>query len=118
MKDRLEDSCNTPGSYGVVATLNNEVVGFAIGSLERWYDGKHFCLKEMCIKSSNQRSGIGTKIVNALSQSLTSQDIKMLCLLTMRDSIAEAFYKKCGFNNSKMIVMTKTKVRSHFSSKN
>jgi N-acetylglutamate synthase-like GNAT family acetyltransferase len=71
----------------------------------------------MCVKSSNQRSGIGTKIVNALSQSLISQDINMLYLLTMRDSIAEAFYKKCGFNNSKMIVMSKTNLRSHFESK-
>lgn len=106
--NRLEDCYNTPESYGVVATVNDEVVGFAIGYVEKWYDGKHFYLKEMCVKSSNQRSGIGTKIFNTLSQSLISQDVNQLYLLTMRDSIAEAFYKKCGFDNSKMIVISKT----------
>lgn len=61
----------------------------------------------MCVKSSNQRNGIGTEIVNTLSLNLTSQNVKMLYLLTMKDSIAEAFYKNCGFNNSKMILMFK-----------
>lgn len=111
---RLEDCYNTPGSYGIVAIVEDKVFGFAIGYAETWYEEKHFYLKEMCVQSTKQRSGIGTKIIDVLYQDLVSKSVSMIYLLTVRDSPAAAFYEKCGFsNNSRMTMMLKTvKVQS------
>ncbi|MDJ0703878.1 MAG: GNAT family N-acetyltransferase [Leptolyngbyaceae cyanobacterium MO_188.B28] len=106
--ERLEDCYNTPGSYGIVAIVEDTVCGFAIGHAERWYQDKHFFLREMCVQSTKQRNGIGSKIIDLLQRSLVSERVSVIYLLTMRDSPAEAFYEKCGFlKNSKMIVMLK-----------
>ncbi|MBE9193496.1 GNAT family N-acetyltransferase [Gloeocapsopsis crepidinum LEGE 06123] len=106
---RLKDCYDTPGSYGIIAIAENQVFGFAIGFAETWYKDKHFFLKEMCVQSAKQRSGIGTKIMDMLYQDLVTQGVRTMYLLTVRDSSAEAFYEKCGFSNhSKMQIMSKT----------
>ena len=62
---RLKDCYNTPGSYGIVAVTEDKVCGFAIGYAEAWHEYQHFYLKEMCVQSTNQRSGIGTKVMGS-----------------------------------------------------
>jgi aminoglycoside 6'-N-acetyltransferase I len=106
--NRLEDLYDMPRQHSVVAIVEDQIIGFAIGYIERWYQGKSFYLKEMCIDSTRQRSGIGTKIMDVLSQNLVSQGVNQIYLLTGRDSPASAFYEKCGFcKNSKIIMMSK-----------
>ncbi|MEM6255114.1 MAG: GNAT family N-acetyltransferase [Cyanobacteria bacterium P01_D01_bin.156] len=102
---RLKDCYNFPESYGIVAISEEKVLGFAIGYIEVWHEGQHFYLREMCVQSTHQRSGIGTKIMDVLYQDLTSKGISMIYLLTMRDSPAAAFYEKCGFSNQPKITM-------------
>jgi len=107
--NRLEDIYNMPWSHSVVAIEEERIIGFAIGYIERWHQGKSFYLKEMCIDSTKQRSGIGTKIMDVLCQNLVSQGVKKIYLLTAQDSPAAAFYEKRGFcHNSKIIMMSKT----------
>lgn len=106
---RLEDFYNMPSSHSVVAIEEDRIIGFAIGYIERWQQGKTFYLQEICIDSTKQRSGIGTKIMDVLSQNLVSQGVNKIYLLTAPDSPASAFYEKCGFcTNSKRIMMSKT----------
>jgi aminoglycoside 6'-N-acetyltransferase I len=106
---RLEDCFNTPGAYGIVAIVEDEVSGFAIGVVEQYDRNENFYLKEICVDSTKQRSGIGTKMMDALHHDLVSKGVGMVYLLTIRDSPAAAFYEKCGFlNSSKMIVMSKS----------
>jgi aminoglycoside 6'-N-acetyltransferase I len=106
---RLEDCYNTPGTYGIVAIVEDEVCGFAIGVVEQYDQNENFYLKEMCVDSTKQRSGIGTKLMDALYSNLVSKGVSMVYLLTIRDSPAAAFYEKCGFlNSSKMIMMSKS----------
>jgi aminoglycoside 6'-N-acetyltransferase I len=106
---RLEDCFNTPGAYGVVAIVEDEVSGFAIGVVEQYDQNENFYLKEICVDSTKQRSGIGTKMMDALHHDLVRKGVGMVYLLTIRDSPAAAFYEKCGFlNSSKMIMMSKS----------
>ncbi|MEM0979824.1 MAG: GNAT family N-acetyltransferase [Cyanobacteria bacterium P01_H01_bin.58] len=107
--NRLKDCYDTPGSYGIVATAEDKIFGFAIGCTEEWSEHKHFYLKEMCVQSTYQRSGIGTQIMDMLHQDLTSKGVSMIYLLTLRDSPPQAFYGKCGFSNHpEMIMMLQT----------
>ena len=109
VKTRLEEMYRTPGSYGVIASEDNEVLGFAMGCAEQWRRGKkHFYLKEMCVLPDRQRRGIGTEIVETLCRNLTEMGIEAIYLLTARDSPAQAFYEKLGFHvNAKMIMLGK-----------
>lgn len=109
VKTRLEEMYRTPGSYGVIAIEENEVLGFAMGYAEQWRRGKkHFYLKEMCVLPGRQRSGIGTEIVETLRRELMEMGVEAIYLLTARESPAQAFYEKLGFHvNAKMIMMGK-----------
>jgi aminoglycoside 6'-N-acetyltransferase I len=102
---RLEDCYNTPGFYGIIAIVGDEIYGFAIGVVEQYDQNENFYLKEMCVDSTKQRSGIGTKIMDVLYNDLVSKGVSMAYLLTIRDSPAAAFYEKCGFFNSSMMIM-------------
>lgn len=106
---RLEDCFNTPGNYGIVAIVEDKVCGFAIGVIEQYDRTKSFYLKEMCVNSIEQRSGIGTKIMDELYHNLASKGVGMIYLLTMRDTFAATFYEKCGFlSSSKMMMMSRS----------
>jgi aminoglycoside 6'-N-acetyltransferase I len=114
---RLEALYRTPGFYGVIACADEEMVppadteqvfGFAMGHVERWKQGRHFYLQEMCVMPQRQRRGVGTAIMEALRQGLAEMDVEAIYLLTLRDSPAAAFYEQCGFGiNPKMILMGK-----------
>jgi ribosomal protein S18 acetylase RimI-like enzyme len=99
---------DTPGFYGLAATIDGQTVAFAIGYIEQWDSSKHFYLKEMCVASEQQRSGIGTALIGALEEKLQEQSVEKLYLHTAHDTPAQAFYEKQGFHVSpKMIMMAK-----------
>lgn len=102
---RLEDSYATPGFYGIIAVDGSKALGFALGYSETWYAGKNFYLKEMCVQSDKQRSGIGTEILDVLCRDLDKKGVDMIYLLTMRDSPAAAFYEKYEFSYSTSMSM-------------
>src|SRR5688500_9703538 len=63
---RLDECYHTPGFYGLIATVDDKTIGFAIGYIESWDHSKHFFLKEMCVATEKQRHGVGTALLNAL----------------------------------------------------
>lgn len=103
---RLADTLNTPEALGLIA-LEGELMGFCIGYSEQWFDGKYFHLKELCVRTDRQRTGIGTHLLHHLEQMLHEMQIARLYLLTMRGSPAEEFYAKRGYStNTNMILMS------------
>lgn len=93
---RLEDAFATPRSFGVcTSSPDGDVLGFALGHLERSGADDHFLLQELCVRTSVQRQGYGTELLEALADRL-DQALNWY-LLTARDSDAAAFYEKNGF---------------------
>lgn len=104
---RLADILATPGTVGY-ALFEDELVGFVLGHREPWFDGTHFYLKEMCVKVSRQRSGLGTRLLRQLERELALEGVSRVYLLTMRDGPAAAFYAKNGYYTSpKMALMAR-----------
>jgi aminoglycoside 6'-N-acetyltransferase I len=50
--NRLEDLYDMPRQHSILAIVEDQIIGFAIGYVERWYQGKSFYLKEICIDST------------------------------------------------------------------
>ena len=92
---RLRDVVGTPGFVGVALPDGQELCGFAIGHTERWFTGRHFLLQEMCVRTDQQRLGIGTELIHALERRLF--DVEQVYLLTDRQSPAHTFYERSGF---------------------
>lgn len=93
---RLGDFFATPRAHGVCSrNSDGEVLGFALGHLERSGADDHFLLKEMCVRTSLQREGHGTRLLVALTDHL--EHVRHWYLLTARDSDASAFYERNGF---------------------
>ncbi len=104
---RLADTLTTPNALGLVAS-DHELIGFVIGYGEQWFDGMHFYVSEMCVAPDRQRTGIGTRLLRQLEQTLHALPVTRIYLLTMGGGPAEAFYVKNGFYASpKMVLMTR-----------
>ena len=103
---RLDEVYRTPGAYGLVAEENGEICGFALGYIEHLNREQHFYLKEVAVAPEHQREGVGAALMETLCRNLQGMGITIVYLLTLRNSPAEAFYRKCGFHpSSQMIVM-------------
>ena len=105
---RLEECLRTPGFYGLLAQQDDRPVGLALGYCEQWDGHRHFYLKEMCVAPNQQRSGVGTRLMEALEEQLKACGVEKLYLYTARESGAQHFYEKQGFYTSpRMIMMAK-----------
>lgn len=97
---RMSEIIETPGYRGYIAAREEELIGFVMGNLEQWYTGEHFYLKEMCVRPSRQRRGIGTALLEHLGDELRREEVERVYLLTMQESPAHAFYDANGFRSN------------------
>lgn len=102
---RLLQVFQTPGFEGVLAEREGSALGFAVGFSEPWKDGFVYYLKEACILPSFQRQGVGTRLMEVLSERLAQNGVAKIYLLTARGDSSEAFYAKLGFYTSEKMVM-------------
>lgn len=75
---------------------NGKLLGFIQGYHRPYQTKRVFCLEEMCVSSTVQRMGIGTKLWDFLEQKLIERGVGSIHLNTLRGSSAEQFYTKQG----------------------
>lgn len=102
---RLSEIVETPGYRGYRASLDAELVGVLLGNLEQWYSGEHFHLKELFVRPSRQRRGIGTALIEFLADELRREGVERIYLLTLEDSPARSFYETNGFRRNEAMGM-------------
>ena len=109
-QERLARLMANPDSLGILAAENDNVVGFALGTCERWVDSEHFHLKEMCTDPDRQREGVGSAVLTALCVRLHNLNVQAIYLQTAADGAAESFYRKHGFRVIDLQTMLRTGV--------
>lgn len=107
----LQDYIETPGFKGFVAEEENKIIGFIFGFRKRWWQADEFYVNEMCVEISEQRNGIGTKLINYLEINLKTEGVENITLLTNRGIPAEEFYKKNGFSEIDRIIFLHKKIK-------
>ncbi len=115
-KIRLSLFASAPAFRGAVATEAGEVVAMALGQVEGWLDGSLFLLQEMCVSPNQQRSGVGTRLLDYLLVRVADADqVRAAYLLTNASSAAESFYLQRGFRRSdvKIVLGRGLKLRSN-----
>ncbi|MBD3354890.1 GNAT family N-acetyltransferase [Candidatus Woesearchaeota archaeon] len=89
------------------AEEKKEIVGFLMGSVEIWDDGKHGFIEEIVVSSEFQGKGYGKILVKYFEDFLKKKEAKRLDLFSHVKSKAFKFYKKIGFKKTEMVLMTK-----------
>ena len=101
---RLAEALAAPGALGLVLHADR-LLGFALGAVEPWFDGEHFYLKELCVRSDRQRAGLGTRLMRHLERELRERDIDRIYLLTAADGPAARFYETLGYYRSPRVAL-------------
>ena len=95
--NRIHHFFESKGFAGVLLE-NDNLVGFALGNIEPFHFGNMFYLREMCIETQYQNSGLGHKLLENLESYLKTMNVNSIYLTTDVNIPASAFYQKHGFN--------------------
>ena len=94
---RISEMMSADTFIGKAAYIDDVPVGFIIGQREQGDISVQFCLKEFCVRTSEQSKGIGTSLLNALKADLKEQGITHIYLITSHGENTEGFYQRRGF---------------------
>lgn len=95
----ISDIINTPGFRGYLVCDEDRIIGYALGRVVRWWRGEDFYLENFCILPSYQNQGVGTRLFDFMKESLLSENIIHMTLLSDSDKPSFNFYKKNGLES-------------------
>ncbi|WMJ75551.1 GNAT family N-acetyltransferase [Cytophagaceae bacterium ABcell3] len=107
---KLHQLYSTPGFSGYGMYDKEQLIGFCAGYKEIWDQGQNFYLLEFCISNGLQGKGLGSELLAFLELKLKEEGICNIYLLTMRNGVAEKFYKKNGYQVNQQIVLMDKKL--------
>ena len=106
--ERFQSFSKYPTFYGLGHTIEGTPNGLAFGWSERWTNGWHFHLKEMCVAPSVQRQGVGGKLLSELEQRLLRQGIGRIFLETGSSAPARTFCERQGYRQLSLLSLAKS----------
>jgi len=109
--ERLIHFYNSKGFCGIVAE-ESDVSGFILGNIEPYLSGPIFYLREMCVKSERQNSGIGNSLLVHLEKTLQLKGVNNIYLITEHDIPAAQFYMKRGYKVDENIALLSKSISS------
>lgn len=95
--DRLLCYKKAPYFLGMSAIEKGKLIGFIFGNFEPYQKASQFIIKEMCVKTEKQRTGVGKKLLSELHNLLKLSNASTSYLLTRKGSPAELFYLNSGY---------------------
>lgn len=96
---------------GIIAIEAGQPIAFAYGVVSQWENERRFHLKEMCVRRSQQRGGVGTRLLTHLMKKLKAENVRQISLGTGRDTPAKRFYLKLGFKTDPEIIIMQKRLR-------
>ena len=89
-------SCYFKGlNYGLL--IDGKLSAVALGSIRHWWEGTNYDLEELCVDTSLQGLGIGSRFMKLVEQDIKSMGLAGIFLQTDNDMPAYKFYKKNGY---------------------
>ena len=107
-KKRLQQMINTEDSYGLCLCQNGFICGAILGSMEQFYNGTMFNIKEFWIKNGMRGNGLGTQLFEEFENRLKDKNVNEIILFTSKGDFTEHFYHKQNMkSNTNMVFMAK-----------
>ena len=88
---------NTYIGYFLTDSLTNEKIGYSLGFIKPWYQGKEYVIDTFLIAGKHQGKGFGSAFLERIKEELVKKGIPTILLDTEEKMPAADFYKKNGF---------------------
>lgn len=105
--ERLTSFAQHPKFQGLGVQEAGRPIALVLGWGERWTQGWHFHIKEMCIAPQKQRTGLGTKLLAEFEGQLVLAGNSGVFLETGQSAPAKQFYECNGYRNLSLVSMGK-----------
>ncbi len=100
VRRRIWQVLGAPDSFCLLAEENGEVIGFAMGRMEQFWDLTAYNLEEILVAPAHQRKGHGTALMVELENRVKALGTSMVQLKAVADEQHERFYGRLGYYNS------------------
>ncbi|MBQ4627846.1 MAG: GNAT family N-acetyltransferase [Clostridia bacterium] len=97
---RIFQVIGSPDSYCLIAEICGNVIGFAMGRMETFFDLTAYNLVEIVIASEYQRKGYGSALMAELEKRVGALGVSTVQLDAVNDEMHENFYGKLGYKNA------------------
>ncbi len=97
---RIFQVIGSPDSYCLIAENGENVMGFAMGRMETFFDLTAYNLVEIVIASEYQRKGYGSALMAELEKRVGALGVSTVQLDAVNDEMHENFYGKLGYKNA------------------
>ena len=100
---RIWQVLGSPDSYCLMAFEGENVVAFAMGRMETFFDLTAYNLVEIVVTKNYQNKGIGTQMMLELEKRVKQLGVSLIQLSAVNDDMHEHFYGKLGYKNTTSI---------------
>ena len=100
---RIWQVLGSPDSYCLMAFEGENVVAFAMGRMETFFDLTAYNLVEIVVTKNYQNKGIGTQVMLELEKRVKQLGVSLIQLSAVNDDMHEHFYGKLGYKNTTSI---------------
>ena len=97
---RVWQVLGSPDSFCMIAECQQDVLGFAMGRFETFYDLTAYNLVEIIVATEYQNMGIGTKMMLELESRVKNLGASLVQLSAVNDAMHEHFYAKLGYKDT------------------
>lgn len=97
---RIWQVLGSPDSYCLMAFEGENVVAFAMGRMETFFDLTAYNLVEIVVAKNYQNKGIGTQLMLELEKRVKQLGVSLIQLSAVNDDMHEHFYGKLGYKNT------------------
>ena len=82
-------------NYGLL--IDGKLAAVALGSVRHWWEGTNYNLEELCVDTSIQRKGTGSRFMELIEEDIRRQGMAGVFLQTDNDKPSYKFYMKNGY---------------------
>ena len=97
---RIWQVLGSPDSYCLMAFEGENVVAFAMGRMETFFDLTAYNLVEIVVAKNYQNKGIGTQVMLELEKRVKQLGVSLIQLSAVNDDMHDHFYGKLGYKNT------------------
>ena len=97
---RIWQVLGSPDSYCLMAFEGENIVAFAMGRMETFFDLTAYNLVEIVVAKNCQNKGIGTQMMLELEKRVKQLGVSLIQLSAVNDDMHEHFYGKLGYKNT------------------
>lgn len=107
---RIHQVLTKEDSHCFIFTQDEEIIGFAMGYCEQFFDAPIYFLTEIVVIPTHQGKGLGSQMMIHIENYLKNINVSKILLLSANDELHKHFYEKLGYAESKNIICMQKKL--------